>query len=782
MRHVNLFLIFAALFYSCECMSQTYTYDQVVNKKITSFKPGVKITVTGVSVANAASLRMYSNGGDNIDEVYKEETKTFAIPKDCQKLIIKTSARVADTLKLADNNTKPDASAAADISYTGIAYWDAIPVYNILTDKKVTDAQLISVFKIINRYSGRNDSKKSDLSKNPFFQQLFSNVSNPGDPNKIEMPPETGDFHSGGANPLAGALGGTDVTKYVQGFVDFLIERMKAEITLAYIDKLKKQFDKNEELKYLLPKTYQVFNNGDPFSIPTMGKSYKAAFAEDLQNLMPNFENMVYAFPKYGSLKTDNKFIAFMISYHFVDYSAKGYHPSAILKLLNDRYGFNTPAGNSGLNQISYSLSVLNMLSENLRAQTDDSEWISAKELKLANRDFMLIFAALLYEKYGDIMKPGTPIYTLLASGASGKANAVAEKLHNFLIIANNIDVRLRDFKKLKPNISLSSAEALNFFLNNADDILNLVTYSIDVVHPNSQPVADYITLKQTLRQSIEVAKGINSNDLGKVTTNSVSLIATLLHYEVNNQAISDTLTKLKAELDSMLRNKQNTDLVQAEITRIKMSLARNDKVGNLIQNLTYYTNFISDMASTDSAKQVTDVLKKYAAPVKSYRVARQSGNSFALQAFPGVYYGLENLKTDGRSNWSNAFGVTAPIGFSFSIGNSLKSTASLSKKPYSLSLFLGLVDIGAALSYRFNNDETDLPDKITLAQIFSPGLHLVYGLANSPLALKAGWQYSPELRSVTTAGNETAQYGASRFSIGMTVDIPILILSRKSY
>ena len=782
MKNLKVLMLFAALCYSFSCMSQTYTYDQVVNKKIASFEPGTAIIVTRVSTANAASLTMESNGGDNVDGVYKGETKTFSIPADCQSLTIKTSAQNQYTINIADDSAISSASVADGTIYTNIAYWDAFSIYTILKTTGNEDTKMDKILKIINRYSGSNYSKISDLNGNPFFKQFFASNSSTNFIGKENMDNVIGTLHSSGGNPIGGVLGGTDVTRYVQGFADFLIERMKGEITLAYIDKLKKQFDKNEELKYLLPKTYQVFNNGDPFSIPTMGKIYKSAFAEDLQNLLLNFENMAYTYKRYGSLQTDNKFIAFMISYHFVDYSAKGYHPSEILTLLNDKYGFGTLARKSKADTISYSLSALTMLSENLRAQSKDDEWISAKELNLANPGFMLIFAGLLYEKYPDIMKMGTPLYTLFASSATGNANAVAQKLHNFLIIANNIDGRLKELKPLKASSSISPDETLNSFLNNADDILNLLTYSIQILQPKFQPDSNYMKLRQTLKQSIEVAKGINSNDLGKVTTNSVSLIATLLDYNVNFQTINDSLIALNKSLDSLLKNKLDTSSVQKQIRSFKRYLVRNKQIGNLIQNLTYYTNFISDMASTDSAKQVTDVLKKYAEPVKSYRVARQSGNSFSLQAFPGVYYGLENLKAEGRSNWSNAFGVTGPIGFSFSIGNSLKPTTVLSRKPYSLSLFLGLVDIGAALSYRFNNDETDLPDKITLAQIFSPGLHLVYGLANSPLAIKAGWQYSPELRSITTDGNETTEYGASRFSIGMTVDIPILIFSRKTY
>ncbi len=117
---------------------------------------------------------------------------------------------------------------------------------------------------------------------------------------------------------------------------------------------------------------------------------------------------------------------------------------------------------------------------------------------------------------------------------------------------------------------------------------------------------------------------------------------------------------------------------------------------------------------------------------------------------------------------------MTAPIGFSINFGD-------LSKKGWSASLFLNAVDIAAALSYRWTNDTLDLPDKITLEQIFAPGAFLVVGFPKVPISVKLGAQHVPQLRSITKDGNTINEVGVWRYGISGVVDIPIFNFYNRS-
>jgi hypothetical protein len=89
-------------------------------------------------------------------------------------------------------------------------------------------------------------------------------------------------------------------------------------------------------------------------------------------------------------------------------------------------------------------------------------------------------------------------------------------------------------------------------------------------------------------------------------------------------------------------------------------------------------------------------------------------------------------------------------------------------------------VDIAAALTYRFNQDTSDLPQAIHLGQIISPGLFYSLGFPQSPISLKAGMQYVPLLRAIKDDQNVVDNKDLWRLSIGLSVDIPIFIISSR--
>jgi hypothetical protein len=358
----------------------------------------------------------------------------------------------------------------------------------------------------------------------------------------------------------------------------------------------------------------------------------------------------------------------------------------------------------------------------NLRDTSANQGWINKKDLRLINKDFMYIFFGLLYEKNKELFEKsfdGKTLKDIILGGAN-----ITDQVYDLLIIANNIDTRIREFKAMSATEKKENALAL--FLNNADEIAALFDFSFNAAQLTIRQQPGYYRLKTIIGNSIEVVKGINENNTGKVSINALALITSLLPG-------GDT--------------------------------------SKLVRDLTGFTKFISDMVMAKEAKDIKLVLNKYASPVSSYRSARVNKFSTTINAYPGLYFGFER---NGSNNTTDkTFGITAPIGVAFNWGN---------KDASSVSLFLNLVDIGAALSFRWNNDSADLPKKIVLAQIFSPGAYFIYGFKNSPLALKAGMQYAPQLRSIKNGLNETNEASVMRYTIGLSVDIPVFILSRKSH
>jgi hypothetical protein len=592
------------------------------------------------------------------------------------------------------------------VGYTGIAFWDARAIINLWKTPGSDIKEVIRQY--INNYSVKQKTW-DEISQNVFFKQ--------SDLLKAIMASHLAGSQSGkdlSSPNILGSLGALDVTKYVQAFADFLRDRIKEELTVAYLQKLKAMIEASVELKYMLPKTRAMFLSGDPFSIPNMGPAYKAAFAEDLEALIPNFEKMVNAEDAYATLRASDAFIGFITAYHFADMSARNYHPADILKTLNGKFLFKDATSP----KTSYAIAILNMFSQNV-LDTSGKNWISKSLLRNLSRDELYIFLGLLYEKYTTVFEARIGVKSLKDLFTGEGFTQSVDKIFDLLVIANAVDERIKAFKE-----SLDKKESvLTYFLNNADALLELVDYAVNLAGIEPIQKKEYYKWKSVIEHSLEATKAVKTNDLGKLGINVILVI---------------------------------DELVPGDDKPWKKHLAE-------------FIKFLTDISNAKTSEDIKVVLNHYAAPVHSYRVARTVRSSASIAAYPGVYAGVE-YSSKGSST-AGTFGITAPIGFAFSWGTA---------KQASNSVFISLVDIGAALSYRFNNDTTDLPQKVYLGQIFSPGVAHVRGFRNSPLALKYGVQYAPLLRTIKDGNNTYSNAGVWRFSVAITVDIPLLILSQR--
>jgi hypothetical protein len=124
------------------------------------------------------------------------------------------------------------------------------------------------------------------------------------------------------------------------------------------------------------------------------------------------------------------------------------------------------------------------------------------------------------------------------------------------------------------------------------------------------------------------------------------------------------------------------------------------------------------------------------------------------------------------------SYGITAPIGFSYSFKNC--NDVGANKQSSSSTFFLSVIDIGAPFSYRFKKDEAEgLPENITWEQVFSPGFFYIYGFKNSPLSIGLNAQFAPFLRKIEE-NNVLETKNIFRMGLTLLVDIPLFNLSSK--
>ncbi len=720
-------IMLAVMIQSVMVQAQKYTASEAENSEFLLLSKENTITLTGISQANQNNYSVMdeSNAILSAKKNYNKNSKILSF--DLSELINEKKIKGSAFLKLPNevkkelrinegeggklNNNNTAGSRNEAFGYTGIAVWDAKAILNLW--KKIPASESKNkILDWIRTYSGGDKKDWADILKNPFFA-LSDTLKKIAQEKRAQphaaLPDVTG---------ILGNLSGLNVTKYVQAFADFLRDRIKEELTFAYLQKLRKAIDSSEELQYMLPQTRNVFLKNDVFNIPSMGAMYKAAFAQDLESLMPNFEKLVYSSAKkeYQTLRKSEGFIGFMIAYHFADLSAKNYHPADILLKLDKSYGFEVTPGS----KISYVVSVADIFSQHL-LDTSGSKWIGRNELKNFSKDEIYIFLGLLYEKYPMLFdapldaantKSLKSILLVITSGV------IIDKVYEWLTIINTMDERIKAFKQTTNN----ATTVLGYFADNADALMEVIDYIIQLTGIENIYSQQYNKWKNVLQSSLQAAKGIRENDLGKVGSNVLFVVNELVVGEQNWK-----------------------------------------------KDLAEFIELLTDVVNAKTSEDIKDLLERRAAPIRSYRVARSYYSSIAVTSYPGLYGGIE---FNGKANTTEgSFGITAPIGLSFNWRN---------KKEGSNSIYISLLDIGAALSYRFNNDTADLPQKIFLGQIFSPGLFGIHGFKNSPLALRYGFQYAPLLRTIKNGNNIYRDAGVWRISIGLDVDIPVFILSRR--
>lgn len=96
-----------------------------------------------------------------------------------------------------------------------------------------------------------------------------------------------------------------DVTTFADGLAQFLVERAKAELNVAFINKFKKFLDENPEARTLFPETTDLLENILSSDYTTYLNTLRDAFYEDLKNLIYNLDDVFYL-DKYDELVAAN--------------------------------------------------------------------------------------------------------------------------------------------------------------------------------------------------------------------------------------------------------------------------------------------------------------------------------------------------------------------------------------------------------------------------------------------------------------------------------------------
>lgn len=174
---------------------------------------------------------------------------------------------------------------------------------------------------------------------------------------------------------------------------------------------------------------------------------------------------------------------------------------------------------------------------------------------------------------------------------------------------------------------------------------------------------------------------------------------------------------------------------------------------------------FLTEIVNAKDGKEVESILNTYSLSSASYRLKYKNSICITINSYIGAIYTAD---IDLNSGYKSNFGLFAPVGLSMSLKTEPGCMFS------SFSIFLGLIDVGAIASYRYESSTAILPE-INIKDIFSISYNNLFSISDSPFSIGFGIRLGPALREITTNGNIVIGNNPLQASVFAVVDVPII-------
>jgi hypothetical protein len=562
---------------------------------------------------------------------------------------------------------------------------------------------------------------------------------------------------SGGLSSILSTVGGLDVTKYADGLAKFLVKRAKQELNVAFFEKFKEILAEYKDIGTLFPKTATLLNAIDEeiYEYERYIQNLREAFKADIVVIHHNLPGIIDNHPDF--FKRHLILQASLLSGCYVATELENQsHPGDILANYPMEY-----LDGLGLD-FNGSIQTLQLLSASFRdtTQGDDANyWVPIKALRqLVNNKLSLkYYLGLVYHeaatKYDSVRFHQTNLVKLLDTVGSKYDTAVAiyttykRYVLRFAEKTDALNQMIKDYRRL-PTDSVA-LEKYGKYLRSVVDLVEYCTQASNLpVIERSLPSLDTL-----FRKYFEI--GYSTADLlGNISKKNYSAA-------INDVVKIYNLVRVQPIKD----NNYPEDSVKS-VVRAQSRLAK-------------YGSFMSTVATAKTSDEVAKAIDAAALPLGSSRIKRETSFNVAINAYVGPYIGYEKIRGVDSSGKINAYGITAPIGFSVSRGRSILFIPS-KKHRTSSSIFFSLIDLGAITAFRFTNDSTEKVPTIELKDIFSPGIFFSHGFGKTPISMNIGFQAGPLLRRVRGDENDYSK-SYSRFSVSFLVDIPLFNLFSRS-
>jgi hypothetical protein len=552
-------------------------------------------------------------------------------------------------------------------------------------------------------------------------------------------------------------IGGLGITNLADGVSKVLVERVKQELSLAFFDHFKKDLSKYPDLLTLFPYTYHVLITigSEIYNFTAYIDMLREAFLKDFQLLIPNIKKVIENpdYKEYFS-KTPQLYSIIQVAFQIVDDYQSEDHPGDIITHLAD---MDTSILDCIDPNMKPSFQVMDIMVQSFRSQITDQYTVPFDSVRknILNRPTALkIYMGLLYQtaKNKKILfkNNGVPVdfCTILDSAYI----PLEKKLNTLYTYKRIIEDIMCSAEAVQQALSLSERGELTDTKANYKDYFGFYYASLSLIR-------NIGTIPDSLGNNTPFKLGWGRN---KSTCLFVIDKMSEIHLDISETRYSSAILNATSVYDTIFAGYGK-----------KFS-----KIGALILK---YGNFAALVSKAETSDQVKEAMETVILPAGSSRIKRESAFNISLNAYVAGFYGnekfsftLDNVK---KVQWRPTAGLTAPIGIAFSTSSDYPFGKGWRS---SFSLFASVIDLGAFTSFRFNDSISNIQPKITIENIFSPGLYFVYGIPKTPLSIGAGWQYGPALRKIDSSSAVIDPKRYSKWCIFAGVDIPLLNLYSK--
>lgn len=667
---------------------------------------------------------------------------------------------------------------------------------NYLTEKKDSTSSYLSVF--------MEYMNPGSVDYNPYIASLI--------PDPLNSPSGAERFEVTEDRSLLSTSSGINVPMIADGIAKFLVERFKEEMTINFFNRFKDKLNDPEmaELKIMFPKTFETLNaiDKDVYQFALYMDMLRDAFEKDMRALPVNLFKLLRSDQFQAVLDSDPMVKNVLnIGVDIAEGIMNKEHPGEMIENMNMRHimAFKNP-------DLTSTMVFFKEMSQSFKSGEGDNYWLSADLVKdhIEDTTTLKLYLGLLYQneriECKNIQKQygASVVYNMMDTIGYRNFEKFLSMFQSFINISASIESVVEKMREDRGQ-EITYLDVYDYYSYTIQILEECVVIYEDVTEENApreltlsiyaakttgqiyldagqrnyvSAVVNSIALLDTLFQPAFTAKYFEKN---KLTVADTSLLNTKSYSGFKKQVAdfeklsNDSTYKLKSsakEIKEFMAAIKDREL-KTKITHL-YHYYKLTKLDNFLSVFMKYGNFAASIAQAKTSDEVKDIIKAAVLPPGSSAAKTYSSFSIALNAYVGVSAGHE-FHNQSRQAF-NSLALWAPIGVSFNYGFGEKAK----KIVGTLGLNVTIIDLGALVSFRLDDDSTDVLPQFNAQNLLAPGAYITLGRwFNTPLTLGFGAQYGPQLRTISATGADVTG-GYWRLNLTLSCDIPFFYMYRR--